>query len=75
MALPVAKAGGGKPNAKVAVSTSDKIKVPDEYEARERKYRAQEAAQTLARAADIKKDKALMKDVKGHIKSMIKACD
>lgn len=45
-----------------------------DYEARERMYRAKRAAETLAEAAQIKKDKSLMKDVKSHIKDMTKAC-
>jgi hypothetical protein len=60
--LPVAKAGN-------TINDSDKM-----YEERERKYRAKDAADTLARAAEIKKDKALMRDVKQHVKQITKAC-
>ncbi len=61
--LPVAKAGG-------PVAVDPGIKVSDE----ERRYRAQDAARTLARAEEIRRDKALMKDVKSHVKMMSKAC-
>ena len=67
----VKKAGGsGKPDPGIAVSTSE-----SRYAKEEQRYRTEDAARTLARAAEIKKDKALMKDVKQHVKSIAKACE
>jgi hypothetical protein len=65
--LPVAKAGG-------PVATDPGIKVSDKYAEEDRRYRAKDAASTLARAEEIRRDKSLMKDVKAHVKMMNKAC-
>lgn len=41
-------------------------------DARERKYRAEDALRTLSRADEIRSDKGLMRDVKSHAKQQIK---
>lgn len=63
--LPVAKAGGPE---------KAEVKINDKYAEQERKYRAKDAADTLARAEEIRKDKDLMRDVKSHVKNISKAC-
>lgn len=40
---------------------------------RERRYQAEDGLRTIQRANDIKKDKALMKDIKGLVKEQVKA--
>ena len=44
-----------------------------DYEARERKYRAEEALRDIERAEKHKSDKSLMKDVKSCAKEKMKA--
>lgn len=77
--LPVGNGNTGKEKAvKKAGGTNavdPGIKVSDKYEAQERKYRAQSDARTLAEAEEIRKDRARMKEVKGHVKMMNKACE
>ena len=47
-------------------------KVDKEWEARERRYKAKEALETLTRADEYRKDKALMKEVKAMANQMVK---
>lgn len=44
-----------------------------DYEARERKYKAQDALRTIQQADEHRKDKELMKDVKNLAKAAMKA--
>ena len=44
-----------------------------EWEERERKYKAEEALRTLQRADEVRRDKALMKDVKNLATQQLKA--
>jgi hypothetical protein len=77
--LPVEKlkVSKGKPSAPVPVKIVD---VPTnstssnkDYEARERKYRAEDALRDIERAEKHKSDKGLMKDVKACAAEKIKA--
>lgn len=43
-----------------------------EYEAQERKYRAEDALRTLTRAKEIERDRPLMRDVKACAKEQMK---
>ncbi len=73
--LPVGNGNTGKEKAVKKAGGPVGIKVSDKYEAQERKYRAQSDARTLAEAQEIKKDRERMKEVKGHVKMMNKACE
>lgn len=76
LALPVAKAGKPIPVKVVNDSPSEaKVSTNTDYEARERKYRAQSDARALAEAEEIRRDKSRMKEVKSHVKMMNKACE
>lgn len=74
MSLPVASKNSKAVPVRIVSEATDNPSREKDYEARERMYRAQSAARTLAEAAEIKRDKGLMKDVKQHIKSIVKAC-
>lgn len=50
-----------------------RYKPTKEDEARERRYRAEDALRTLSRAEEIRSDRGLMRDVKSHAKDQIKA--
>ena len=52
--------------ASSAPEVAQPYKPSKEDEARERKYRAEDAIRTLTRAEEIKGDKGLMRDVKAH---------
>jgi len=62
---------------KLPVETSEAINpapsVKKEYEAKERRYRAEDALRDIQRVECHKKDKQLMKDVKSLAKEQIKA--
>lgn len=69
--LPVAKQ---KPIPVRIVSEKDNVPTPDaNYEARERKYKAEDALRSLQRAEEVKADKGLMKDVKALATQQMKA--
>lgn len=63
--LPVTYPGNSVPEA---VPCKNK-----EWEARERKYKAEEALRTLQRADEVRRDKGLMKDVKALATQQLKA--
>lgn len=59
--------------ARGKASNSTPSPISDEkYAAREREYRARDALSTLTRADEIRRDKALMRDVKTEAKRVIK---
>ncbi len=62
-----------KPLAKSDVPASPTVNA--EYDARERRYRAEEALRDIERAEKHKKDKTLMKDVKACAKEKMKTYD
>lgn len=61
--LPVVKSNGPVAEAPSKTTISD----------HERRYRAEDGMRTLARAEEIRKDKALMKDIKTQAKALQKA--
>jgi hypothetical protein len=76
--LPVEKlkSSKGKPAAPVPVKIVDGMTTSDGgkgYEARERKYRAEDALRDIERAEKHRSDKSLMKDVKECAKEKMKA--
>lgn len=63
-----------KKNPLPVAKTSSPVDVrpSKDYEAQERRYKAEEAMRTMERAEEFKKDKSLMKDIKGLAKEKIK---
>lgn len=57
---------------KLPTTDSPVVSTPREDDERERKYKAEDSLRTLERAEEIKKDRALMKDVKKVAKERIK---
>ena len=62
-------------NTTISNASPMKISEDKDHEARERKYRAEEALSVLERAEEHKRDKVLMKDVKALAKNKIKCLD
>ncbi len=69
--MPVESVGSGVN----AVATRKSADADAAYEARERKYRAEEALSTIERAEAHKRDKSLMKDVKACAREKKKTYD
>lgn len=71
--LPIKKAEGSKTPVPVKIVYDDpKPSADKDYEAREKRYRAEDALRDIERAEKHKRDKALMKDVKAVAKEKIK---
>lgn len=62
--LPVEKLGASKAVPVKIVNDAPTASIDKSYEARERKYRAEDALRDIERAEQHKRDKALMSDVK-----------
>lgn len=72
--LPIEKAAGSKKPIPVKIVHDDiQPKTSVDYEARERKYKAEDALRDIERAEGHKRDRDLMKDVKKLAKDKIKS--
>lgn len=72
--LPIEKAAGSKKPVPVKIVHDDiQPKVSADYEARERKYKAEDALRDIERAEGHKRDRGLMRDVKKLAKDKIKS--
>lgn len=64
---------GRMPKNKLPTAEASEPRETKSDEARERRYRAEDGLRSLNRAAEIKRDKSLMKDIKCLAKDQLKA--